>query len=99
MSLSCIYLLQALLVSIVGLAAASAWIDYPSNGFATLTHYEIPLGFVASCGCVPDSTHYPTAALSQMAYGSSAAFGKSMLWCWRSIILLTRDRSCLWKML
>ena len=56
---------------------AGAWIDYPSSGSATLTHYSLPRDYVASCGCTPASTHYPTAALSQMAYGSSAAFGVS----------------------
>ncbi|KAH0588960.1 hypothetical protein H2248_004741 [Termitomyces sp. 'cryptogamus'] len=88
MSLSCTYLFE-LLVSFTGLAAASAWIEYPSDGFATLTHYEIPLGFVASCGCVPDSTHYPTAALSQMAYGSSTAFGPACGKCFNLTLLNT----------
>ncbi|PAV18763.1 endoglucanase v [Pyrrhoderma noxium] len=55
--------------------AGSPWIDYPDNGFASMTHYTLPLDFIASCGCVGSSTHYPTAALSQMAYGSSTAFG------------------------
>lgn len=51
------------------------WIDYPDFGFATLTHYTLPSGFIAACGCTPSSTGFPTAALSQMAYGSSTAFG------------------------
>jgi len=53
----------------------AAWIDYAPSGSATLTHYGLPRDYVASCGCTPASTHYPTAALSQMAYGSSTAFG------------------------
>lgn len=54
-----------------------AWINYPPSGSATLTHYDLPRDYVAACGCTPTSTHYPTAALSQMAYGSSAAYGTS----------------------
>lgn len=65
---TCLYLI--LLCS-----AGSPWIDYPDNGFASMTHYTLPLDFIASCGCVGSSTHYPTVALSQMAYGSSTAFG------------------------
>lgn len=54
---------------------AAAWINYPPNGLASLTHYDLPRDYVASCGCTPSSTHYPTAALSQMAFGSSTAYG------------------------
>jgi hypothetical protein len=66
--------MHLLWVSVMAVQVA-AWIDYTSNGSATLTHYDLPLDYVASCGCTPESTHYPTAALSQMAYGSSKAFG------------------------
>ncbi|KJA20694.1 hypothetical protein HYPSUDRAFT_42752 [Hypholoma sublateritium FD-334 SS-4] len=60
------------------LALVSAqWIEYPDFGVATLTHYTLPSGFVAACGCTPASTGFPTAALSQMAYGSSTAYGPS----------------------
>lgn len=59
--------------------ALSQWIDYPDEGTATLTHYDLPKDYIAACGCTGDSTHYPTAALSQMAYGSSAAFGMCRL--------------------
>ena len=51
------------------------FIDYPDFGPASLTHYDLPTNFVAACGCTPASTHYPTAALSQLAYGSSAGYG------------------------
>lgn len=51
------------------------WIDYPDSGIATMTHYTLPSDFIASCGCTASSTHFPTAALSQMAYGSSTAYG------------------------
>ncbi|PPR05820.1 hypothetical protein CVT26_010100 [Gymnopilus dilepis] len=53
----------------------SQWIDYPDDGLATLTHYTLPSGYIASCGCTSASTNYPTAALSQMAYGSSTSYG------------------------
>jgi hypothetical protein len=55
--------------------AFSQWIPYPDSGQATLTHYDLPRGYVAACGCTPETTHYPVAALSQMAFGSSANFG------------------------
>ena len=55
--------------------AIAQWIEYADSGPASLTHYTLPLNFVAACGCTPESTHYPTAALSQMAYGSSADYG------------------------
>ena len=55
--------------------ALSQWISYPSSGLASLTHYQLPSGYIAACGCVPGSTNYPTAALSQMAYGSSTSYG------------------------
>jgi hypothetical protein len=58
-------------------AAAAQWISYPPAGLASLTHYQLPTDYIAACGCVADSTHYPTAALSQMAYGSSTDYGKS----------------------
>ena len=55
--------------------ASDQWINYPDSGHATLTHYTLPSGYIASCGCTGASTDYPTAALSQMAYGSSANYG------------------------
>lgn len=64
------FLLFSLTVSVF-----AQWIDYPDNGLATITHYTLPSGYVASCGCTPSSTDYPTAALSQMAYGSSTSYG------------------------
>ncbi|KAH8119109.1 RlpA-like double-psi beta-barrel-protein domain-containing protein-containing protein [Phellopilus nigrolimitatus] len=73
----------------LAVAASSEWIAYPSTGFATLTHYTIPLDFVAACGCVPASTHFPTAALSQMAYGSSTAYGPACGRCFNLSLLNT----------
>lgn len=82
------YLLTVLLLYLPTLVVSSQspWIEYPDTGTATMTHYTLPSGFVAACGCTPSSTDYPTAALSQMAYGSSTAFGAHRLsWvfrCW-----------------
>ncbi|KAJ7217887.1 RlpA-like double-psi beta-barrel-protein domain-containing protein-containing protein, partial [Mycena pura] len=46
-------------------------------------------GFVAACGCTGDSTKYPTAAMSQMAYGSSTAFGPACGKCFNLTLLNT----------
>ncbi|KAI5123055.1 hypothetical protein M0805_000490 [Coniferiporia weirii] len=85
--------MRTLLLLWLGLAtfcsAGSEWIDYAPTGFASMTHYDLPLDFVASCGCVPLSTHFPTAALSQMAYGSSTAFGPSCGRCFNLTLLNT----------
>ncbi|KIY74457.1 hypothetical protein CYLTODRAFT_416289 [Cylindrobasidium torrendii FP15055 ss-10] len=67
--------------------AFAQWIDYPDEGTATLTHYDLPKDYIAACGCTGDSTHYPTAALSQMAYGSSAAFGPACGYCFNLTLL------------
>jgi hypothetical protein len=75
-----------------------SWIDYPSSGLATLTHYTLPTDYIASCGCTPASTHYPTAALSQMAFGSSTAYGQSLLFQPNSSHP-TLPRPCMWSML
>ncbi|KAJ7703030.1 RlpA-like double-psi beta-barrel-protein domain-containing protein-containing protein [Mycena rosella] len=70
-------------------ADTGAWIDYPADGTATMTHYTIPDGFIAACGCNGDSTKYPTAAMSQMAYGSSDAFGPACGKCFNVTLLNT----------
>ncbi|KAJ3567320.1 hypothetical protein NP233_g6441 [Leucocoprinus birnbaumii] len=62
---------------------AAAWLDYPSNGAATLTHYTLPRDYIASCGCTAASTHYPTAALSQEAYGSNNSYGPGCGRCFK----------------
>ncbi|KLO16965.1 hypothetical protein SCHPADRAFT_994778 [Schizopora paradoxa] len=67
----------------------SPWIQYPDTGFATMTHYDLPLDFIASCGCSTESTHFPTAAMSQMAYGSSSAYGASCGRCFNLTLLNT----------
>ncbi|KAI0312751.1 RlpA-like double-psi beta-barrel-protein domain-containing protein-containing protein [Amylostereum chailletii] len=87
-SLAC---LLALLLSLLTGARAdnSSWIDYPDDGIATMTHYDLPRDFVASCGCTPDSTHYPTAALNQMAFGSSTAYGPACGRCFNLSLLNT----------
>ncbi|KAF7321800.1 Expansin-like EG45 domain-containing protein [Mycena kentingensis (nom. inval.)] len=66
---------------------SSDWIDFGTSGTATMTHYTIPDGYIASCGCVGDSTKYATAAMSQMAYGSSNAFGKGCGYCFELTLL------------
>ncbi|KAF8623100.1 hypothetical protein AX15_006511 [Amanita polypyramis BW_CC] len=68
-------------------AARSQWISYPPTGLATLTHYDLPTDYIASCGCVPGSTHYPTAALSQLAYGSNTSYGPACGKCFKLTLL------------
>ncbi|KDR75181.1 hypothetical protein GALMADRAFT_249136 [Galerina marginata CBS 339.88] len=67
--------------------APAQWIDYPDNGLATMTHYDLPSGYIASCGCTSSSTDYPTAALSQMAYGSSTSYGPGCGRCFNLTLL------------
>ncbi|EJD02883.1 uncharacterized protein FOMMEDRAFT_156246 [Fomitiporia mediterranea MF3/22] len=69
--------------------ADSEWIEYPPSGFASMTHYGLPLDAITACGCVPASTHYPTAALGQLAYGSSKAFGPGCGHCFNLTLLNT----------
>ena len=71
------------------LANSSPWITYPNDGFATMTHYTIPADFVAGCGCNGASTHFPTAAMSQMAFGSSSAYGPACGRCFNLTLLNT----------
>jgi len=78
------FLLLCVFIMVVQVAA---WINYSPTGSATLTHYDLPRDYVASCGCMPASTHYPTAALSQMAYGSSTAFGPACGKCFNLTLL------------
>lgn len=66
-----------------------AWITYPDVGFASMTHYSLPLDYIASCGCTPTSTHYPTAALSEQAFGSSSAYGPACGRCFMLTLLNT----------
>jgi hypothetical protein len=69
--------------------ATLSWIN-PTNGYASLTHYTLGENTVAACGCTGGSTHYPTAALSQYAYGSSRAFGERLRAMPRRAALNTR---------
>jgi len=69
--------LFVLALDLVSFALASSWIQYPPDGLATMTHYDLPRDYIAACACNGPSTHYPTAALSQMAFGSSTAYGWS----------------------
>lgn len=89
------FLVLSLLVSPI-----FAWISYPTDGYATMTHYDLPRDYIAACGCTGGSTHYPTAAMSQMAYGSSNAYGLPSQAFTGFLGLSDVDlRSCLWKML
>jgi len=87
-----------LLISLTASVPAQ-WIDYPDDGLATMTHYTLPSGYIASCGCTPSSTYYPTAALSQMAYGSSTSYGMCSLFFTAALCSVSTPRSKLWKML
>lgn len=72
-------------ILLLGDQVIAQWIEYPDYGPASLTHYDLPTNFVAACGCTPASTHYPTAALSQLAYGSSADYGAHIFLLYRVI--------------
>jgi len=64
-------------ISLALVAQVAAYWTYPDDGWATMTHYDLPKDYVASCGCTGESTHYPTVALSMLAFGSSTAYGPS----------------------
>jgi hypothetical protein len=70
-------------------ANSTEWIQYPDAGTATMTHYSLPQNYVASCGCTGESTHFPTAALNQMAFGSSTAYGPACGRCFKLTLLNT----------
>ncbi|KAF8514234.1 RlpA-like double-psi beta-barrel-protein domain-containing protein-containing protein [Hysterangium stoloniferum] len=63
--------------------------QYPATGLATMTHYELPVDFVAACGCTGSSTHYPTAALSELAYGSTTSYGPGCGRCFKLTLINT----------
>ena len=69
--------------------SVNGWIQYATSGTASLTHYTLPQGYIAACGCTGASTKYPTAAMSQMAYGSSAAYGPGCGRCFNLTLLDT----------
>jgi len=68
---------------------AQAYWQMPSTGLATMTHYDIPLDDIAACGCTGESTHYPTAAISQLAYGSTDSYGPACGRCFKLTLLNT----------
>ncbi|CCA68667.1 hypothetical protein PIIN_02532 [Serendipita indica DSM 11827] len=55
----------------------------PASGYATITHYTLPLDYIASCGCSAKSTHFPTAALNALAFGSTQNYGPGCGSCYR----------------
>ncbi|GAA5875574.1 hypothetical protein JCM8547_007585 [Rhodosporidiobolus lusitaniae] len=60
-----------------------------SSGTASLTRYDFPLGSFGACACNTNSTYYPTAALSQSAFGSSVASGPACGQCFNLTLLQT----------
>ncbi|KAI0302618.1 RlpA-like double-psi beta-barrel-protein domain-containing protein-containing protein [Russula brevipes] len=66
---------------------AVQWIQYPESGTATMTHYTLPEDYIASCGCTGRSTHYPTAALNQRAFGSNTSYGPACGRCFKLTLL------------
>jgi hypothetical protein len=66
---------------------ATQWIQYPESGTATMTHYTLPEDYIVSCGCTGRSTHYPTAALNQRAYGSNSSYGPACGHCFKLTLL------------
>ncbi|KAF5370619.1 hypothetical protein D9758_001939 [Tetrapyrgos nigripes] len=77
------------LAFLFALVNASSWIQYPPNGFATMTHYDLPSGYIASCACTGKSTNYPTSAMNQMAFGSAVAYGSACGKCFNLTLLNT----------
>lgn len=60
-----------------------------ATGYASLTHYDLPRNYVASCGCVGTATHYPTAAVNRLVYGSNTSFGPSCGSCFQLKLVST----------
>ncbi|KAH9978926.1 RlpA-like double-psi beta-barrel-protein domain-containing protein-containing protein [Lactifluus volemus] len=52
-----------------------------------MTHYTLPENYIASCGCTAESTHYPTAALNAMAFGSRTGYGPACGRCFELTLL------------
>ncbi|KAF6767039.1 Expansin/pollen allergen, DPBB domain protein [Kalmanozyma brasiliensis GHG001] len=74
---------------LVWIRLASAAVDFASSGYASLTHYDLPSNYVASCGCVGRSTNYPTAAINRYAYGSNTSFGPACGACFEIRLVST----------
>jgi len=68
----------------------------PDTGYATMTHYGLPIDAIAACGCTAESTHYPTAALSSLAYGSTEAFGPGCGRCFKLQLINTFLSDPIW---
>lgn len=81
-SLSTHLVAMRLSLLILCITTASCFSPAPS-GRATLTHYDLPYKYVASCGCVGLSTRHPTAALNSMAFGSNNSYGPLCGVCYR----------------
>lgn len=68
---------------------ANAFWPVPPTGFATMTHYDLPLDTIAACGCTAESTHYPTVAISQLAFGSTSQYGPACGTCYQLTLINT----------
>ncbi|EPQ57324.1 hypothetical protein GLOTRDRAFT_58604 [Gloeophyllum trabeum ATCC 11539] len=82
---TCLWFWCAFLV----LSVVPQWIQYPPDGHATMTHYTMPSNYIAACGCTTDSEKYPTAAMSQYAFGSSTSYGPGCGRCFNLTLLNT----------
>ncbi|KZO98859.1 hypothetical protein CALVIDRAFT_534946 [Calocera viscosa TUFC12733] len=81
--------LYTLAVCISAALAQTGW-QMPASGLASMSHYDLPTGYVGSCGCVGDSSgNYPTAALNQLAYGSAYVYGPGCGRCFNLTLLDT----------
>lgn len=86
---ACAAVALALTIILSIIPRSCAWLQYDPSGTATLTHYTLPLDYIASCGCTAKSTHYPTAAMSVQAYGSTTAYGPGCGQCFQLTLLNT----------
>ncbi|KZT38852.1 hypothetical protein SISSUDRAFT_712798 [Sistotremastrum suecicum HHB10207 ss-3] len=68
-------------------ALVAAYYQVPPTGYASMTHYDLPLNDIAACGCTGASTHFPTAAIAQIAYGSTDQYGPSCGVCFNLTLL------------
>lgn len=85
--LSFVFTFLSFLPYISWASSSTEWINYSPDGYATMTHYSLPENFIAACGCTSTSTNYPTAAMNQMAYGSSTSYGPACGQCFNITLL------------
>jgi hypothetical protein len=61
--------------------------NHSTPGYQYSRYFCTTQGYIAACGCTGESTHYPTAALSQMAFGSSRNYGPGCGRCFKLTLL------------